>query len=84
MHELKESLAVVRFASQRVQKSVAKDDHRLSKFLTELKADLGSRALPSHQVPANWSDRETALLLYGVMKYGEGQWTNMLEGNEFD
>ena len=44
-----------------------------------------TRALPTIEHSRTpWSDRELALLLYGVLKFGEGQWTNIMEGTEFD
>lgn len=31
-----------------------------------------------------WSDREIAALLYGVLRFGEGQWKHIMEAIDFD
>ena len=53
--------------------------------MVSLQQDLQTRALPPIEPSRSpWSDRELALLLYGVLKFGEGLWVNVMEGAEFD
>lgn len=72
MHELKADLAVLRFAERRIEKAGNRDD-LCDAFTVSLQEDLQTRALPPIEPSRSpWSDRELALLLYGVLKFGEG------------
>lgn len=53
-------------------------------FLNEFCFDLRRRVLPQFDQAGEWSDRQLALLIYGVLKYGEGDWKHILEGMDFD
>ncbi len=84
MHEIKGDLAVLRHAQRRIEKAVIENDIRLKSFLDEFKIDLKNRILPQIELAAQWSDRDLALLIYGLLKYGEGEWKHILEGLDFE
>lgn len=75
----------MRHANKKILKEIKNPpDSRISYFVQELENELQNKALPCYeQSNIEWTDFEITKLLYGVFKFGEGQWTHILEGNEF-
>lgn len=82
---MKADLGIIRYANKRILKEQNKGkSQRQATFLNDLKTDIENKTLNFRDKSNSvWSDRDIAILLYGVFRFGEGNWTQMLEGIEF-
>ena len=52
--------------------------------MNNLESELEIKALPvCRKINSVWAERELCCLIYGVFRFGEGQWQHVFEGAEF-
>ena len=52
--------------------------------MNNLESELEIKALPvCRKINSVWAEKELCCLIYGVFRFGEGQWQHVFEGAEF-